>query len=91
MTLKPVFLSSIVLLGLSACERPASISPTLGDSVRRNMAVHIINPTPSYEGMAEPDFSGARASGVMDRYYKGDVKSLEPERTSQTESGSSKK
>lgn len=55
----------------------------LGENVKRNMAMQIINPDPQYDesGMM-PGSSGDRAASAAERYRKGTVKEPVQIRTS---------
>lgn len=53
---------------LAACDSPRHLSPDFGNSVRHNMAVHIITPAPSYaEPLAATD--GNRMANAVDTYH----------------------
>ena len=53
-----------------------------GDSVRHNMAVHIINPRPKYDVDSLSGLSGPRAAGAIGRYESDKVEGLRIEKTS---------
>jgi hypothetical protein len=60
------------LLAACASEPIQTIDPTLGQSVRHNMAAHIIDlPTPLSEAI--PEIPGPRSGLAIDRYMKGEV------------------
>lgn len=62
-----------------ACTPEENLHPTFGNSVRHNMSVHIINPTPEYNASQQlPPLDGPRAAGAQGRYDKGEV--IQPER-----------
>jgi type IV pilus biogenesis protein CpaD/CtpE len=65
---------------LSACTTTESHGPDFGASVRHNMMMHVINPTPVY-GQGVPATSGPRAAGALDRYQKGKTIDLKVEST----------
>jgi hypothetical protein len=69
-------------LTLAACGNNKPLGQGFGDSVRHNMAVHIINPRPDYKLDALDGHSGRRAAGAMGRYETGTVKELRIEKTS---------
>jgi len=68
-----------------ACQ-PANkpLSPTFGNAVQHNMAVHIINPAPDYgpDG-GRLEHSGARMGLAVSRYQTGTEKEPEPVETSE--------
>lgn len=73
----------IVSFLLVACENQnVSISDGFGNSVRQNMAAHIINPAPVYEAGSVPATDGARTAGALERYRTGEVTALEEVATS---------
>ncbi|HSX56646.1 MAG TPA: hypothetical protein VLG14_15175 [Sphingomonas sp.] len=63
-----VFLPALALA--AAC---TPIDTGLGDTVRTNQALHVINPGP-VEDDAPLATSGARAAAAAERYRKGEVK-----------------
>lgn len=68
-----------VVVGLGGCTtNVASIDPNFGETTRRNMATHIIDPDPDYEGTAVPGGNGERTALMQERYRTDDVE--EPER-----------
>ncbi len=72
-----------VVLGsavLTACETEPrmTLSPDFGNSVRHNMAVHIINPPSLGKETTALPMDGVRALGAIDRYQTGEV--IEPEK-----------
>ena len=71
-----------ILMVLSACENKPTFHPDFSNSVLHNKTVHIINPRKADPAALAPELSGARAAGVMQRYYTGDVKELKIEATS---------
>lgn len=77
--MKRVFkLSSLILvLVAGACTNQKPISPDFGNSVRHNMAMHIINPAPDYAGQPQQGMDGVRAALAMERYQTGEV--IEPD------------
>ena len=66
----------------AGCENSEPLRKGFGDSVRHNMAVHIINPRPNYDVDSLSDLTGPRAAGVMERYHSDKVEELRIERTS---------
>jgi hypothetical protein len=67
-----------VCLGLSGCntvyKNIGQEDPFLGEAVRYNAAVEIINPDPVYpEGSAEPGESGAKGVAAVKRYRNDEV------------------
>ncbi|MEO3429565.1 hypothetical protein AAFN88_11940 [Pelagibius sp. CAU 1746] len=72
---------------LASCTPQGDLNPSFGDSVRHNMSVHIINPTPEYGASQQiGPLDGPRAAGAQTRYDKGEVIQPERLRTSDTES-----
>jgi hypothetical protein len=72
---------------LVACTPQEKINPDFGNSVRHNMSVHIINPTPEYGAAQQiPELDGPRAAGAQTRYDKGEV--IQPERLRTSDTGS---
>ncbi|WP_447725217.1 hypothetical protein [Sphingomonas koreensis] len=61
----------LVVLALAAC---TPIDTGLGDSVRTNQALHVINPGPVADDDAPILTSGVRAAAAAERYRKGEVK-----------------
>ena len=75
-------LLTVVAVTAVACENKDPIREGFGNSVRHNMAVHIINPRPNYDIDKLSDLSGPRAAGAIGRYEHGEVKGLKIEKTS---------
>jgi len=77
---QPAFLFLLAAAGLMlpAC---TPHDTGLGETVRRNMALHIIDPNPVYKGEPMEGSSGDLAANAQERYRKDKVK--EP-RTIQT-------
>lgn len=74
---------------LAACTPQEDLHPTFGNAVQHNMAVHIINPAPTYGVQQQvPELDGPRAAGAQQRYDEGEVIPPERLRTSSTGSGS---
>lgn len=75
----------IGLAVLTACETEPrmTLSPDFGNSVRHNMAVHIINPPSLGKETTVVPMDGVRALGAIDRYQKHEV--IEPEKVETTE------
>ncbi len=72
---------------LAACETEPrmTLTPDFGNSVRHNMAVHIINPPSLGKATTAVPMDGVRALGAIDRYQKHEV--IEPEKITTTEVG----
>ena len=70
---------------LAACETEPrmTLSPDFGNSVRHNMAVHIINPPSLGKATTAVPMDGVRAFGAIDRYQKHEV--IEPEEVKTTD------
>ena len=68
------------LAALTACETEPrmTLSPDFGNSVRHNMAVHIINPPSLGKATTAVPMDGVRAFGAIDRYQKHEV--IQPEK-----------
>ena len=77
----------IGLAVLTACETEPrmTLSPDFGNSVRHNMAVHIINPPSLGKATTAVPMDGVRALGAIDRYQKHEV--IEPEEVKTTDIG----
>ena len=78
--LTPILLGAGAL-ALAACEAPDTLHPSFGNSVRHNMAQHIIDPTPHAPGAPAPAMNGVRAGNAMERYGADSVETLERVRT----------
>ncbi len=72
---------------LAACETEPrmTLSPDFGNSVRHNMAVHVINPPSLGKETTAVPMDGVRALGAIDRYQKHEV--IELEKITTTEVG----
>ncbi len=70
---------------LAACETEPrmTLSPDFGNTVRHNMAVHVINPPSLGKATTALPMDGVRAMGAIDRYQKHEV--IEPEKVETTE------
>lgn len=69
---------------LMACEnKNIQIGEDFGNSVRQNMAAHIINPAPEYDPSATQTMDGARAADAVERYRTGETLELEDVTTSE--------
>ncbi len=70
---------------LTACETEPrmTLSPDFGNTVRHNMAVHIINPPSLGKATTALPMDGVRALGAIDRYQQHQV--IEPERVETTD------
>ena len=80
-----------IVLGLAvltACETEPrmTLSPDFGNTVRHNMAVHIINPPSLGKATTALPMDGVRALGAIDRYQKHEV--IELEKVETTDQGS---
>ena len=69
-------------LGLAACQAPDTLNPGFGDSVRHNMAMHIINPDPAPAEANGPDLYGPRGANAMTRYTTDQTEQLQDVSTS---------
>ena len=72
--------AAVTITGCSTNKDP--LGHGFGDSVRHNMAVHIINPRPNYDVDSLSGLSGPRAAGAIGRYESGKVEKLKIEKTS---------
>ena len=81
----PVLVLALAAVAAAACT-PRDTG--LGATVRHNMALHIINPDPVYQGQPIEGASGARAAGAQERYRKGTVKEPRTIRTTNGRLGS---
>lgn len=68
---KKILIIMIAGLGLWGCGTSTSVNG-LGDAVRHNLAVHIINPDPSRDRM-ESVTSGEKVAKAIKRYQEGRV------------------
>lgn len=75
----------IPALALAAC---TPVDTGLGDSIRTNQALHVIDPGPVADDDAPIMTSGARAAAAAERYRKGEVKKPVAITTTGTASGS---
>ena len=73
---------TVAAVTIAGCENHEPIGRDFGDSVRHNMARHIINPRPNYDVNSLSDLSGPRAAGAIGRYESGKVEDLKIEKTS---------
>ena len=83
-------LKLIAALGLvaaiAACASQDKLHPSFGNAVQHNMAVQIINPSPTYSGAQQvPGLDGPRAAGTQERYDTGKV--IQPEKLRTTKVG----
>lgn len=87
MKTKPASCLVLALAGLAA----SACTPRdtgLGATVRHNMALHIIDPNPTYKGEPMEGTSGDRAASAQERYRKGTVKEPRTIETTNTRIGS---
>ena len=79
----------LLALSLSACaehlDRREFASPSLGDAVARNQAIHVIDPWPPGARDVRIVHDGARLQRAVERYRTGQV--VEPKGPSTTGSG----
>ncbi len=75
-------LLTVAAVTAAACENKDPLREGFGNSVRHNMAVHIINPRPNYDIDKLSGLSGPRAAGAIGRYHRGEVENLKIENTS---------
>jgi type IV pilus biogenesis protein CpaD/CtpE len=73
----------MVVLAACGTEPRMTLTPDFGNSVRHNMAVHIINPPRLGKETTALPMDGVRALGAIDRYQKHEV--IEPEKVETTE------
>lgn len=74
---------------IAACTPQETLHPSFGNAVQHNMAVQIINPSPTYSSPQQvPGLDGPRAAGAQERYDTGEV--IKPERLRTTGTGSGK-
>lgn len=84
--------AALALVMLSACEtvHPVSQStdPGLGEAVKYDMAIQVIDPDPVYTAEdARPGDHGQKASEATKRYRTGQVKAVESQGTTAGGSG----
>ena len=70
-----ILLATAGAIALAGCQtEPQRVNhPSFGNSVRHNMAVHIINPRPAMAATEATDMDGHRAAGAIGRYERGEV------------------
>ncbi len=70
-----ILLATAGAIALAGCQtQPRLVNhPSFGNSVRHNMAVHIINPRPAMAATEATDLEGKRAAGAIGRYERGEV------------------
>ena len=70
-----ILLATAGAIALAGCQtEPRLVNhPSFGNSVRHNMAVHIINPRPAMAATEATDLDGKRAAGAIGRYERGEV------------------
>ncbi len=73
---------TVAAVTIAGCGNQEPLGHGFGDSVRHNMAVHIINPRPNYDVDSLDGLSGPRAAGVIGRYESDKVEDLKIEKTS---------
>lgn len=84
----------VASLGVAGCntvnKNIGQEDPALGEAVKYDAAVQIINPAPVYApGAAQPGDNGERGAAAMKRYRTGAVKDVQTmQTTSGTASGS---
>jgi hypothetical protein len=87
-----LLLIGVAALGVAGCStmnKPIGVEdPGLGESVKWNAAVQIINPDPVYpEGSAQPGGSGQHGAEAVKRYRAGSVKQVQVMTTTSGGSG----
>lgn len=88
MRIEIVILAAAITLGsflLGAC---TPHDTGLGENVKHNMAMQVIDPDPQYAGDPIEGASGDRAASALERYRKGTVKEPQTIRTSNGIGGS---
>ena len=75
MKIATILLATAGAIALAGCQtEPQRVNhPSFGNSVRHNMAVHIINPRPAMAPTEATDLEGNRAAGAIGRYERGEV------------------
>ncbi len=70
-----ILLATAGAIALAGCQtQPRLVTPpSCGNSVRHNLAVHIINPRPAMAATEATDMDGQRAAGAIGRYERGEV------------------
>lgn len=81
--MKPLtLLAAVLVLAVAACTpsaepfyqtAPVNLNQGFGNTVRNNIALQIVNPTPVYAGFEIPEMDGVRSAGAMQRYQRGQV------------------
>ncbi len=74
--LKVAMTMSVLAVGLGGCadeyfQRSDPITTYAGDAVRRNIAIHTINPRPNYAYDNRIQVSGQRMETALGRYHAG--------------------
>ena len=84
-----VGVAALGVAGCSTVNKPIGVEDVgLGEAVRWNAAVQIINPDPVYpEGSAQPGDSGQHGADAVKRYRSGTVKQVEQMQTTSGGSG----
>ncbi|WP_448207031.1 hypothetical protein [Azospirillum sp. sgz302134] len=75
----PVLSALALLMAACSSEVPISGSPSLGESVRNNMAAHIVPLPPSPQAGLPIEVPAQRTTLAIDRYMKGEVTPLRTE------------
>lgn len=76
---------ALALSGLAAC---APVDPGFGEALRYDMAAQTVDPDPVYPADgAKPGDSGTKGADAVERYRKGETKSLRIESSSTASSG----
>lgn len=91
---RAIICMAAVAVSLGACTTApiGSADPYLGEAVKYNAAVQIINPDPVYAGdAAKPGASGDKGAQAVKRYRTDKVKSVEVMETSSGAGGGSPK
>ena len=70
-----ILLATAGAMALAGCQTHPRLplNPSFGNTVRHNMAVHIVNPRPAMAATEATDMDGQRAAGAIDRYHTGQV------------------
>ncbi len=70
-----ILLATAGAIALAGCQtQPRLVNhPSFGNSVRHNMAVHIVNPRPAMAATEVTEMEGNRAAGAIGRYERGEV------------------
>ena len=70
-----ILLATAGALALAGCQTQPrlALNPSFGNTVRHNMAVHIVNPRPAMAATEVTDMDGQRSAEAIGRYHRGET------------------